>query len=302
MGRLLRRCGAWLLLLALAGCGVDRGACGLVKVAELPLTSTRGRPTVTAELGGKPVRLIMDTGAAGMAITQAAITRLGLSYDERVRIEMRGLGGSSSNFAALIAGLKLGTAEVPVQRAGVLPTLPSAGGANADGVLSLPVLERFDIDLDVPNHRVAFYQGRFCPGEALPIPGPATVIDMSYTHDQPHVRVPVELDGRQYPALLDTGAQLSLVRAGAVGLPAEAAAGERTIAMTGVGPTRRHAYLHRFHSFKVGDDAFAAPNVIVLDDVGLNFDIILGMDYLAHRRVFLSFSTDRLYVQHLPKP
>ena len=38
----------------------------------------------------------------------------------------------------------------------------------------------------------------------------------------------------------------------------------------------------------------------MLDDPELEFDIVLGMDYLQLRRMFISFSTNRLYIQRPP--
>lgn len=297
----MRRLVAFALLLALAGCATPRGACGLAKVAELPLLASDGRPMIEVPIAGRPARLVIDTGLAGIALTDAAVARLGLRRDTTRRFRLAGIGGSSSALPARVTGLAIGTEALPDFDAAVLPAARAEpAGPGADGLLGTAVLHRFDIDLDMPRHRIAFYRGRPCPGVKLPMPGPATVLETAQTEPQRHLVLRLEIDGQPHLAMLDTGARRTLVSRQATTLSEAALAAGRPIILTGVGPGQVLARQHRFDSITIGFDSFARPSLVVLDDPGIEASVVLGTDYLALRRMFISYSTDRLYIQHPP--
>ncbi len=54
-------------------------ACKVQKILELPVTMAGRRPMVTAQLGGRDVRFILDSGAFYSTISRANATEFGLS-------------------------------------------------------------------------------------------------------------------------------------------------------------------------------------------------------------------------------
>ena len=285
------------LLLAALALGAA-GPCGLEKAAELPLVG-QAVPVVDVEIAGQPARLIVDTGAAVMALNQEAVARLGLRYDRDQRFEVRGIGGSRrSSMPAIVSGLKLGDVEVADQRAAELPR--GAGGPalpGVDGVLSLRVLRQFDILLDMAQRRVTLCRGSPCDDSDVPLTGDVTEVDTGIDPHSLHLALPVQLDGAGYRAMLDTGSMGTIVVDRVAALSDWKLAGDHTLNMRGVGPDKAGAHRHLFAELTVGDDTADKPMLLVAEDPGMDFDIILGMDYLASRPIFLSFSTNRLYLQ-----
>ena len=68
-----------LLLLGLAGCAAPDN-CALVPLADMPLDLRQNLMFVTAGIAGKPVRLLVDTGAERTVLTEATVARLGLAH------------------------------------------------------------------------------------------------------------------------------------------------------------------------------------------------------------------------------
>lgn len=289
------------LLAGLAACTAPPPACGLTRLAELPLQGSDGRPMIALPIAGQTAHMVIDTGLSGVALTPAAVARLGLRRNRAHRVSMAGVGGASSAFPAIVTGLAIGPATLPPFDAAVLPaTRDHPAGPGADGLLGTAVLRQFDIDLDMPQHRVTFYRGTPCPHVPLPMPGPATVLETAQTAPQLHLVLRLELDRQPHLAMLDTGARRSLVIRSATTLSAAALLADRRVILSGVGPGRTMARLHRFDSITIGSDSFARPYLVVLDDPGLEASVVLGTDYLALRRMFISYSTDRLYIQRPP--
>ncbi len=284
-----------LLLAAPSAHATTPAPCGLVRLADVPITLDRNRPVAEVEINGRLARLIIDTGSTRTVLTQAAITRLALPLDKRASFNIRGVGGSSRNFAVTVADLRLGGQSLPRQRAGMLPAATSLG-SRIDGLLSLQQIRGYDIDLDLPGHRIGLYRGRTCAGAALPFAGPITSVPASITTPKPRLMLPVRLDGHALQAMLDTGAHRSVVLS-RTAVSDQAVRHDRSISMSGVGSARSTLHLHRFGRLVVGGDILAHPLFAAGRLPNHDMDTILGADYLAHRRLFLAFSSNTIFIQ-----
>ena len=152
------------------------------------------------------------------------------------------------------------------------------------------------------------------PGEAQPGDALRVVSKMRAAQlflDGPHAAVPVSnptdsalvvgvtLDGVALRALLDTGATTTVLAApgmARMGLTPEALARTPRADAAGLGPRTVTGWAHRFRALAVGTTAMAEP-VLWVAPVRLTpiVDMLLGADWLASRRVWISFSTRRLF-------
>lgn len=296
---------AGLALLTLAACGEVGGACGLRLAADVPVRVDTARPLVTLDINGRQGLFLLDSGATTTAMTRRAVARLGVEAVQGGAYSVGGVGGISNAGSAMLRGARLGNITLPDETVTMMPDTSIAGIGGRDGVLGIKHLARYEWDLDLPRSRLRLYDGRPCAGETLPTDPGMVDIRRSWTSrpgfDQvdPRSHVAVTLDGRQTVALLDTGAQASLVfrhSALTMGITAEELARDPTATSRGFGPVPITVARHRFATMQVGGRGFT-DQVISVGEFGdsntatfYEVGMLLGMDYLAKHRVWIAHS------------
>ena len=265
-----------------------QGSC--VRVADLPLRLIDGFPVVPASIAGAPVSLLLDTGAQGMLIEPAAADSLHLPLRGMTRIF--GTGGSQDARLVLLPGLRLGGAAMPAQIAPVAP-LPIALDAVPPlaGLLGASLLSQFDLDLDVPGGRASL----FLPGDC-PLP-PGTVLPLDLTRAG-EAFIPVRVNGQPLVAQLDTGSRATLLATGAarrLGLTIP------TSANTAPGIDGQRLPLgHTRVRLALGDGPDADTPVSIAPVQLDQGDMLLGLDVLGRRRVWLAYARRSVSLGPLP--
>ncbi|HEX3575677.1 MAG TPA: retroviral-like aspartic protease family protein [Rhodopila sp.] len=283
-----------------------QAACILNERTSVALQAAGGTITVPVQVNGITATFILDTGAQRSVVTEQAARRLGLARDQWVGTTMSGVGGIQSRPNADPRSLSLG--GVPLVRRTLnhdtsltVGVLPGARGQDAaiEGLLGRDFLSLFDLDIDVPSRRLTLYQPTGCSGRFLPWSTHYAAIPITLPAEEAIV-VPVTLDGRPLRALLDTGASSGLLAAPGMyklGLDQARMAADPTGQISGLGPRVVTVHRHRFGSLTVGNEIIRAPFIWV-EPVRLTpiVDMLLGADWLAARRVWISFATGQLFV------
>jgi hypothetical protein len=197
-----------------------------------------------------------------------------------------------------VAGLPL-----PDQTITLLPDNSIAGLDGTDGILGFRELAHYEWDLDLPRGRVTLYGGTPCTSEARPLPPGMVNVYATWTsraflehHDRrPHLRL--QADGKDMAALIDTGAQSSFMyrhAARAIGLDEAALAQAPTIRAMGVSSVNTTVPVWRFRSVTIGGRIARDWPVAVIEETDpdrvafYEVGMILGMDYLAHHRIWIA--------------
>ncbi len=284
-----------MLLLLLSACaGGPPAACRLEKLAELPVRTLGNVPVLLAQINGRDAILVVDTGSDATVLTRTAARRLGVA-EPAERRRLTGAGGPADVGVARLDTLGLGGVVIPGARA----LLGDAPAPPLDGVLGIDVMVGFEVELDVPRGRMALYRARPCPDARPGWDGPYAQLGVQQQAGSGHMFVPVELDGQPLRGMLDSGASrstLSLQTAGEAGLRGRRLAAlpsGRGQAMNAEGIVVR---LAPFRSLRVGADVLEAPVLAIVDLPPLAGDLLVGSDYLATRRVWLSFRLGRVFV------
>ena len=291
----------WLVLLPAA-----RAACLVDNKASVALTLAGGAITVPVAVNGVTATFLLDTGAQRSLVTEAAVRRLGLARDEWVGTTMSGVGGIQSRPNADPSSLSLGGIAL-VRRTltrdssltvGVIPRT-QFGNLMIDGLLGRDFLSLFDLDLNLPDHALTLYQVHDCAGRFLPWRGGYAAVPVSVTARDALV-VPVMVDGTPLRALLESGATASLIGAPGLfrlGLRQADFAADPADQVSGLGPRIVTMRQHRFRSLRVGGETIDDP-VMWAAPIRLMpvVDMLLGADWLAGRRVWISFATGQLFV------
>ena len=268
------------------------------RIATVPVVYRAGLLFVTATVNGKPVRLVLDTGAQRTLLTEAAVRRLGLPSDLSHGTRTWGIGGPTSAFDARVRRFALaGVAfDMPLVTVGRFHLAPQQGGA--DGMFGADLLRLFDIDLDAAAGRMVLYRAGVCRMTAPPWNGPAVVLP-GVRSASDRLMLPIAVNGVPGLATLDTGAQttaISMTLALKAGVTASELATDRFAVARGAGPAAVRVRLHRFRSLQIGPWVARDPVLPILSlppSIGAG---LVGEDFLLHRRVWLSFGSSQVFV------
>lgn len=283
-----------------------RADCVVDAKATIPLRILGGTIIVPVEVNGVVASFVLDTGAQRSVVTPDAVARLGLARDEWVGTTMSGVGGidrrpNANPRTLTFGGVPLVRRTLSHDTSLTVAVLPNsrAGDTVIDGLLGRDFLSRFDLDLDMPARALTVSQVTGCAGRFLPWSGHYAAIPVSVPAEDALV-LAVSIDGTPMRALLDTGASTSLIGAPGIyrlGLTSAAMSGDPANQIGGLGPRLRTVHLHRFGSIKVGEQTTDSPSIWV-EPVRLTpiVDMLLGADWLAGRRVWISFATRQMFV------
>ncbi len=295
---------AWLrapivvLCLLLAACAQPVNECDLVRITHLPLSVNHRLLTVPVGINGQAVSMLVDTGAERTMITEETAERLKVTRDPRFMTRSGGVGGVTQSADARVESFVLGGVGFPIDRVSVNRLGP---GVPFEGILGADILLAFDLDIDVPGGALSLYRIRRCavadppwPERAVPIAG--------VTARRDRMMVPIEVNGVEGIALLDTGAQTSTLGASfarRLGLTDQVLASSQALTIRGVGPGTLQARIQRFRTVRLGP--VVGTNVLLPllpMDIGFG-DALIGQDFLHGRRMWVSFPTRRLFIsQH----
>jgi predicted aspartyl protease len=268
--------------------------------ASLPLLLRDERVLVEISVNDQPVLFALDTGAANSVMSTALVQRLGLPTSSFRALGARDIGGGGTEKLAHNVRISLGGRRIvntyswrgyPVTDLGV------------DGLLGGDLLRGFDVDLDFTGGRMGLFSRGACDG-APPGFGPSSALSTAGLGSSAfgrlsRIRIPVRLDGREFWAIVDTGAARSYFAASQAfsefGLDiAKMDAGRARGAYGGalrVAP-------HDFRTLQVGAVSLPNPRLsLTMPDRGFEeAPIILGLEQLRHLRLFMAFDARRLYV------
>nr|WP_294522970.1 retroviral-like aspartic protease family protein [uncultured Rhodopila sp.] len=295
-----------LLLCALLLPATADAACSVTARATIPLDVVNGAIIVPVEVNGIAASFILDTGAQRSVVTGEAVRRLGLARDQWVGTTLSGVGGIDRRANADPRSFSMGGVKL-VRRTlnhdtsltvGIIPRAV-AGDRVIDGLLGRDYLSVFDLDLDIPAHRLSIYTVQDCAGRFLPWSGAYTSISVSFPAQQ-GIIVAVSLDGTPLRALLDSGSGATLLTApGMVRMRLQDSnlTADPVDSISGLGPHTVPMHLHRFRTLDAGGEALDKPAIWVAPvRLPLFVHMLLGQDWLASRRVWISYATKQVFV------
>ena len=284
-------------------------ACNLQERGSVALTLASGLVLVPVEVDGAQASFVLDTGAARSVVTEAAVQRLRLARDPWVGTTMSGIGGITRRPNVVTRSFSLG--GVPLVRRTLhgdtsltVAEIPGASGSAPliDGLLGRDYLSVFDLDLNVPEGRLTLFKVGGCAGRFLPWQQGYAAIPAT-TPIESALMLAVEVDGVSLRALLDTGANVSLIAAPGMyrlGLDPRGTASDPTVQGSGVGPRVLTMQHHAFRTLKIGALTLDQPRLLVapvrLTPVA---DMLLGIDWMVSRRVWISYATRQVFVSTL---
>jgi predicted aspartyl protease len=274
--------------------------CGTNRIGEISVATLQNRPIVILFANGKPITLLLDTGAASTILTPAAVQRIG-AQPPRIEFprQMGGVGGGTFGTNEVeLRSFSIGGVAIPWRRVRVASIkLPSSLGT-LDGLLGTDVLGDFDIDLDLPHYRMVLYTKQSSPGAVPSWTEPYARMPASRSLSE-HLFFRVQLDGRRIDAFFDTGSQLSVLSSGtalALGVTKAALAKDRPMITQGAAAEQLSSHIHRFSQLEIGGEVIHHPEFVVTDIKLSDADLVLGINFLISRRVWLSYGSKQIFL------
>ena len=279
---------------------IAAGGCGTVRLGEATVATLRNAPIITLSANGVPVTVVIDTGAETTILTPAVAQRIGAQRPQiEFQRQLRGIGGILPTTEVELRSFTVGGVPIPWRRVRVAPVnVANVFSGPLDGVLGADSLSSFDVDLDLPGHRMALYEKQTCPVARPAWTEPYARIGVGRSRGD-HLFFPVQLDGRRTDAFVDTGSQftvLSTRAALALGVGAAALARDRVARVRGAAAEQLAAHVHRFAQLEIAAEMIRNPEIIVTDVMLSDADLVLGIDFLRPRRIWFSYGSQQIFI------
>lgn len=280
---------------------VHADGCKLAKYGTLPVQMVGERATTQVKVNGVDTSFILDTGAFFnfMSRAEAGALKLPLSpppYDMR----MRGIGGSSDVKVARVNDF------------GMLDTvfhnvLFLAGGSDAGrGALGANMLDSADLELDLAHGKVTLFQPDGCQKSALAYWSTGRnyqVADLHAGYGNGNDRrsfVDVTINGRNFRALLDSGATATLIdrrAAERAGIDLDESGVKAGPRIHGIGDKSDQTWIVPVDKFSVGTETIQHSQMLVMDGrIGDgSTDILLGVDFMLAHHIYIANSQKKMY-------
>ncbi len=279
----------------------------MAHVADVPLTLYQNKLFVPISMNGTIEKLAMDTGAGSTILSTAAARRLNVTRDFDHTVEMLGVGGKDNHlYSARVekmafAGLHFDSWHLAIADF----TMPLANGEEMGGLLGADILSLFDIDINVPGRIAGFWRVSGCDRLAPPWTTEASELPLQRVGID-HVSLPISVEGVPMQVELDTGAPglvLTELEAARAGASPESLADGQVITGRGVNDSAYMGHMHVFQTVRVGRVSYDQVVTQVVPRARLqSFSGLLGLAFLRQHRVWLSYATNRLFIQTAPGP
>lgn len=282
-------------------------SCQRRAVATALLRDDDGFINMPVGIGGRAASMLIDTGSDAGLFTELGADRLRLARDSSQRTVMQGTGGTGRTVPnvfypdLIIGALRLQGGSMPV---GGLPGMPVVTPPVA-GLIGADVLAQFDVEFDLPQRRIVFWQIRSLSLLCSPPPVWEGVFDtIPLERHGNRLTVAAKLDGSTITALVDSGARsriLSRRAAARLGVDADRLDGDPGGITAGVDMHETSYHWHRFKTLTIGGETQKRP-VLTVAPLDEQADLLLGADWFATHDVWISYSTNQMFVRARGQP
>jgi predicted aspartyl protease len=313
---------------ACAANGPQDQACKIALATDLPLAIVHNHIVTAALLNGQPTTLAVDTGAALTTLSRQTVQRLNLNV-AGVNMTVNGVGGSRGLYGFYARTFKIGDLHGENLYLATADFALTPDGS-IEGLLGADYLSHYNVDLDFPEHKARLFavvSGCTAPSALLDEPrfqAPLAEAPQEANHgsaghglglDEPLVNahrrkdprafVNVQISGKRFLAVIDSGADHTTMfanAAGRLGLTQHKLAAGKQYLIRGIGPQPVLTTRTVMSPITVGEITISnLPIGIAEGSMDDGTDMLLGLDFLSRVHAFISFSSHTLFMQYPPK-
>jgi predicted aspartyl protease len=310
------------LLLLLAGTATQAESpppvCHYHQAAVLPVSFDNLQITTQATINGTSVRMLVDSGSESTFLTYGEAQTLGLRLGDS-RLRSYGVSGESLTSVTDIDDISIGAAHG--KDVELLVIDDTASPMRVGGVIGVDFLFRSDVELSPAEQKIKFFVAQDCATPFLARwEGSISRVEMRHgPGSDTRPRITVELNGQPVTALIDTGAQNTVIdlRAGRkAGLAPDSPGVEaQTSTVGGIGTHALSQWIVPLSTVTIGDETIKNVKLHMADlwgaarrdrDTQAMFEMgvtqpmmLLGADFLRSHHVLFARSQGQLYFSYL---
>lgn len=257
------------------------GACKIKVLGEINVDTAHDRVLTRGQIDGKPVRIMIDTGATTSWLWSDSAKRLGLHLSYEGRIKFYGVGGATQPSQTMLKHLQIGTIYGNKMPMIVLESKPNRPADAPDLVLGNDTFADFDTEFDLAHDKIRLLKPEGCTIDELPY--------WTDTYSQADlerggilsqlIKTRVLVNGKPVDAELDSGASRTAITRRAAEIAGVAPwvtnprpAGE----VYGIGPQPVPVWVGTFDSFSIGDETIRHVPMGIADLFGADKSVELG--------------------------
>lgn len=285
-------CGFIAAIASAPGYAAEKMPCKLVRFSEVPITTLQdGRFTVPVIADGRKLNFLVDTGGSVATLNGREAFNMGLT-PLRSKSYLEGVAGAKLTDYVVFKNFSLAGMQ-----GHDLMAYTSSMSRGADGSLAPDMLKHFDVDVDFFRGKLGLFSPDHCPGQVVYWTKTGYVaLPMDLVKDG-HIQVRVTIDGKQFDAILDSGARTSLISLSAA----------KAMGITEKSPdlkpnedkeARYKSYEYPFKVLDFDGVTVNQPHLLVVSDNVLpsRIDLLLGIGILRRLHMFISYSEQKLYI------
>ncbi|MGA7713757.1 MAG: aspartyl protease family protein [Rhizomicrobium sp.] len=282
-------------LFALAVAARAEEPCRLVAKASLNMDMDQsGEVAVPVVIDGTNFEMLVDTGSYESILTEATVKALGHRIMKSNGGYLVGFGGRIIDGTAEVKNFRIGNARASNITFMVIPDGyldPKLGG-----LLGADILYFFDLDFDFANAKLNLISPDHCEGKEVYWTNDAHAQIPFKLEDARHIRIKVQIDGKDVRAMVDTGASMSVMSL------------ETAENLFGFdeATAKKDNYLYPFKTLTLQGVVVNNPRIrLVPDDkskvmggfAGMSRepDMILGMSVLRQLHLYIAYHEGKIY-------
>ena len=285
-----------------AGLCAQPAPCPFVIAATYKVTFAGGMPVITVQMLGHDIHMGVDTGSQMSMLTTNVYNRLNLTGTAPTTgYYAQGVTGTMQINTVIEEDVNFGNFKVHDEVFDIADNAgPRIHGVPiTDGIIGTDLLQSFDIGLDFPEQKLILYQRQACTGGNTPWTGSYAPMPITQHKETLSSTIEYDIDNQPLAAIIDTGAQITLVTQDALdryGIKPEQAPATSSM-IGGIGIRSLPMVRERFSLVGIGAEGYPDMPLDVANSPFSQFtDVLIGEDYLATHRVFISNATSTAYL------